>query len=471
MKKNLLLLSLFFGLGNIASAATLMDAYQQALCSDQIFQQALQQRLSTKEAVPISLSNLLPSANINATPDISRSSVTGSAPSFIGSNTQRGYDLALTLNQTIFNFSQFANLYSARSTSKGADATLNAAAQSLILRVASAYFAVLNDEDNLSYTVAAKNAYAKQLDQVKQQYNVGLKTITDVYTAQASYQSSQSDYIAAQTQLEDDKENLRVITGTYYNSLAKLSEDFPLISPQPADIEQWVCTAERQNWQIKASQYAADAARTNIKQQAAGHLPTLSAQASYDINYTDTITSNFITNTAIPPEPGPGPSPIIPGGVFSFNGTTKTSTKSGSLILNVPLVQGGLVLATTRKAQYDYQVAMAQLDQQVRTTINTTRQSYLGVMSNISKIRADKEAIKSTISSLQGLKAAYEVGTETLVDVVNQQQQVVRAQKQYSSDRYAYVNNLLQLKNAAGTLSCQDLEAINSWLIRENDDP
>ncbi len=77
---------------------------------------------------------------------------------------------------------------------------------------------------------------------------------------------------------------------------------------------------------------------------------------------------------------------------------------------------------------------------------------------------ADKKAIQSSISSLEGMQAGYRVGTEILVNVLNQQQRVVQAQIQYASDRYNYVNNLLALKQAAGTLSPEDLAAVNAWL-------
>lgn len=470
MKKVLVSFGIFFAITNTAnSTTTLVEVYQQALQSDAIFHQAVEQRLSTKEGVPISLSNLLPSASFIAAPDIQKTNSSGSSSQLIGSSTQRGYTMALTLNQTIFNFSNYANLASSVCLSKGADATLNAALQSLMQRVAKAYLAVLYDEDNLQYTVASKEAFAKQLDQVQQQFKVGLKTITDVYTAQASYESSNSDFIAAETQLINDKENLRVITGVFYDHLAKLSDAFPLVSPQPADINRWVETAERQNWSIKSSQYSASSARHNIKQQFGGHLPTLSAQGSYTNEYIRTVSGTLIANSAVPPEsnptPSPTPSPVNPQENFLVKGASRLTTAQANLTLTVPLVQGGLVVANTRKAQYDFQVSMAQLDQKVRETINTTRQSYVGVLAAISKIKADREAIKSSISSLNGLRAAYQVGTGTLVDVVTQQQKVVQAQRTYANDRYTYVNNLIALKAAAGTLSFDDLQAINSWLI------
>jgi len=316
-----------------------------------------------------------------------------------------------------------------------------------MIRVSSAYFAVLKDEDNLSYSEASKLAFAEQLDQIKQQYNVGLKTVTDVYTAQASYDSALANYIQAQTTLTNDRENLRVITGIYYPHLSMLSEEFPLVSPQPTDVELWVKTAFHQNWSIKSSQYSVDAARRVIYQQFAGHLPTVNVQAASIRQYSDSINKY---NT-----------------FDDRNGPGTQSDRQVTINLNVPIFSGGSVIAETNQAKYNFQVAQQELEQTVRNTINTTRQSYNSIISGISQVSADKQAIKSTISSLEGLEASYRVGTETLVDVLNQQQKVFQAQTQYATDRYAFVNNILVLKQSAGTLSYDDLRAINAWLTEK----
>lgn len=444
MKKNLLLFILLFLAPLLANATNLTQVYQQALLSDPTYQQAIAQQLSTSEGVPIALSSLLPSFSGLLTPATTRVLTSGSgATTTRGSVKARGYTLTLTLSQTIFDFSKFTKLAGALATSKQANATLNAAAQSLITRVSSVYFQVLLDQDTLLSSESSKAAFAKQLDQVTQQYKVGLKTITDVYTAQASYQSSVASYIAAQNQLANDKENLRAITGVFYPHLDKLSEKFPLISPQPANIESWVTTTLQQNWEIKAAQYTAEAARQNIKQQFAGHLPSLTAEDQFVNTYTD----------------GMGGS--APAATTS---STRSHTSIISLDLTIPIVAGGAVIAQTRQAQYDYQIASQKLEKSLRSTVNSARQSYLGVIAGISKISADKQAVKSSRSSFEGMEEGYRVGTQTLVDVLNQEQKVFQAEVQYATDRYAYVNNLLALKQAAGTLSPKDLEAINSWL-------
>lgn len=445
---------------NVGHAANLIEVYQQAQCSDPIFQQAIAQRLSTKEGVPITAAALLPNIQFTAVPQISRIGYAGSnyvpvinspasSAAFINPRnlTDRMYTMTLTLTQTVFNFTQFSAVAQQVILSHGADATLNAALQSLMIRVASAYFAVLQDEDNLSYADASKAAFAEQLDQIRQQYKVGLKTLTDVYTAQASYDSAVATYIAAQTTLTNDRENLRVITGVFYPHLSALSDNFPLLTPKPDDIECWVRRSIVQNWTIMAARYNVSSARENINGQLAGHLPYANIQTTFSKETSDNI-NNYLSFAE---RKGPG----------------TTSDRSIALNFTMPIFAGGGVVAQTNKAKYDFEVAQQQLEQTIRSTINTTRQSYLGIVAGISKIKADKEAIKSSISSLEGLEASYHVGTETLVDVLNQQQKVYQAQTQYAIDRYAFVNNILALKQGAGTLSFTDLCAINAWLIEE----
>lgn len=457
MKKIGLICSVLFLLATRAQASDLLAIYQQALTSDPTYLQAVSQRLSDNENLPISISSLLPNISVVGNPTVTRTgnsgasvagrSISGASTALQPRNiTTRAYTLQLALTQTLFDYGQFAGVASALATVRGADATLNAALQNLMVRATSAYLAILRDEDNLSYASAQKIAYKEQLDQVNQQYQVGIKTITDVYTAQARYDQSTSDYIAVETRLSNDRENLRVITGKYYPSIATLSEDFPLISPKPTDVELWVKTAAQQNWDVRSSQYTVESARAIIHQQFSGHLPTVQLQSNFERQYQDT-SSGYNNDFTI------------------RNGSSTQTNRSIGLNINVPLFEGGQVVEQTNQAVYNYQVAQQKLEYTLRTTINTTRQSYLNVVAGISKIDADKQAVKSNQSSLDGMEASYRVGTETLVNVLNQRQLLFQAQTTYAKDRYDFVQNILTLKQAAGTLSFDDLRAINAWLV------
>jgi outer membrane protein len=465
MKIILKIIVLCFLISN-AHATNLIEVYQQALVNDPVYQQAVAQRYATNENVPINLAPMLPQAGISGGPLLNKSRVTGVPDSSALSTTSRGYSFTLSLSQTVFNYAQFKAFTSARATGRQADATLNAATQSLMLRVAQAYFAVLRDEDNLRYNILNKKSFKGQLDQINQQFKVGMKTQTDSYTAQASYDLASAGLIGAQTTLANDKENLRAITGMSYDSLDKLSEHFPLLTPNPSIMDAWVDTAVRQNWSVKAAQYANQAALENIKQQNGNHYPTLSLQGSYNISYSNTL-GNGAADTAVPIEDA---APIDNGNGTLLPGASHSKDAEVLLNIGIPLFQGGQVVAQTNQAKYNYQVTSQKLEQARRATVNNTRQSYLGIILGIKQIEADKLAIKSTYSSYLGLNQGYHIGTQTLVSVLNQQQRYFQAQTQYATDLYSYVNNLLILKQAAGTLSVDDIDAINSWLVQASND-
>ena len=90
--------------------------------------------------------------------------------------------------------------------------------------------------------------------------------------------------------------------------------------------------------------------------------------------------------------------------------------------------------------------------------------AYLGVMANISRVAALKQAVVSNKSALSATEAGYEVGTRTTVDVLNTRTGLFLAQRNYTQARYDYVLATLRLKNSTGSLASQDLKQINGWL-------
>lgn len=121
-------------------------------------------------------------------------------------------------------------------------------------------------------------------------------------------------------------------------------------------------------------------------------------------------------------------------------------------------------IAETNRCTCEYLITSQQLEQAIRSAMNTASHSYLAIITDIKKVQADKQAIQSAVYSLQGLKEEYRSGDRRLVEVLDQQQKVFQAQTQYATDRYAYINHRLELKKAVGALNSQDLIAINEWL-------
>lgn len=433
-----LLVSIGFSIFSMPVFATdIMDIYNQALQSDPVYQAARSTRLSVRETVPQNVAGLLPT--VAGTADQTRNVIQTlrappSASASKGTTVFNSSDYMLTLTQPLINFGNWMLVRQADATAKQADATFGAAGQNLIFRVAQAYFNVLLAQDVLRATEAQKAANARQLDQVQQRFKVGLDAVTSVYNAQAQYDATVAQEITDQNALRNSQEALRQLTGLYYTTIENFKIEIPLITPQPANIEQWVSAAEKQNLTLLASRFATEAARANVKVNFAGHLPTLSAVGTYERSNGQSL------------------------------GTVNTNNKTAGLQLTLPIFQGGLIASQTRQAEYDYATASANRENIYRQTIVKTRQNYNDVLAGISKIKADRQAIVSAQSSLDSTEESFKVGTRTIVDVLLSVQTLYLAQRVYATDEYAYLLSTLALKQSAGLLSVNDLNAINTWI-------
>ncbi|MDQ8039044.1 MAG: TolC family outer membrane protein [Rickettsiella sp.] len=426
---------LFLGILKPCFAADLLDIYQAAINNDPVYQAAVSTRLSTREALPQSVAALLPSITGQATVTSNYQKITQTPPpNLLGVSTYPAQGYSISISQPILNIGNWIAVKQASSTSKQADATLGAAAQSLIYRVANAYFQVLLAQDNLRLVEAQKIANTKQLDKAQKRVHVGLDAITTVYAAKAAYDKSLADEITAQNDLRNKQEAIRQLTGQTYANLSGFKKILPLLSPQPNNIQQWVTTATTYNLNLMASRYGVEASRENIKIKASGHLPTLNLVGSYG--------RDEGLNT----------------------GTTDRNSAAVGLQLSVPLFSGGAVLSNTRKAEYDYQTASANLDNTYRQVMVTTRQKYNDVLADISKIKAERQAIKSAQLSLDSTQESYTAGTRTIVDVLLAQQNLYTAKLNAARDQYSYLLDSLLLKQEAGILKTEDLIQINNWL-------
>jgi outer membrane protein len=431
---------LAFGALQTASAADLMQIYQQARMNDAQFAAAQQQYKALRQNAPIARSPLLPQANLSANVARNHLRYNGVVSQGVavpdGSKEYNSNGYTVSLSQTLFNYSDWAGLKQADKAVAAAQANLDAASQSLVLRTAEAYFNVLSAEDQLRFSKAQDRAIRRQLDQAKKRYEVGLVPVTDVKQAQASYDLARAQTIKAQSTLDTAREALTVITGQGQEPLAPLAGKLPLVSPKPANMQEWVKAALKQNLSLVAARYNSEAAGEEVSKQRAGHYPTLDlvASHSYNDNGTGASQSGKITDDAI------------------------------ALQLNVPLFSGFRVSAQTDQAQYKYMQVREELKGLQRQTISQTRSAYLNVQSSISQVEALRQAVESNDASVKATQAGFKVGTKTSLDVLTALSDLYKAQSEYSQARYTYLIDTLRLKQAAGVLTTADIERINAYL-------
>jgi outer membrane protein len=429
---------LWLTLSHLSHATDLMDVYQDALANDNIFKAAFSTYMATTEAVPQAQSALLPQVTLNGQVGKAHDELNAG---IFNINSTYGYkQWQVNASQAIFNYQAWKSVAQAKNNVKAAQAKFNSAAQDLMLRVTSFYLDALLAQDTLNFEEAKKRANKKQLDQASERFKVGLDAITSVYEAQAAYDQSIADVIAAKNNLINRNEDLRKLTNHVYEQLAPLRDSkIPLLRPEPQNVDEWVNTGLKQNYPLLAAKYSLEAARENIKVKSSGNWPVFSVQGN----------STRIENT---------------GGTNTFLIPDNSSSSQILLAVNFPIYQGGLVASQTRQAKYNYQTSNEQLEQAYREVVVNSRIAYNTIIDGISKVKADRQTIVSRVNQVDSTSAQFEVGTRTMVDVTNAQQRLFEAQEQLASDQYRFIKAELQLKNLAGTLSANDLEEVNSWL-------
>ena len=441
----------------IANAASLLEIYQQALQSDPQIHEAEARRLAALEAKPQARGVLLPQVSASGGWDQTKSDgrqfspLIGSGYSFDGDSDDADWNV--TLRQTVFRWDQIVGLKRADKQVTKAEAVREAAQQDLVIRVAQRYFDVLAAEDRLTSIHADRTAIARQLEQAKQRFEVGLIAITDVQESQAAYDQSVANEIGAKRQLATAREFLREITGEYVTQLSAPKDDMPLQRPAKSERD-WVDMSLQQNLNLVASRLDEELARDEISFRRNGHYPTLDLVAR-----TGNQRSEGSGSTTFP-----GSSPGDPDIVEPYSSDDDRNFDSISLQFNVPLFAGGGTSSRVREAVYLHRAAREQLQRVTRETERQSRDAYLGVLAEESRVKALKQAVASSQAALEATQAGFDVGTRTIVDVLDSQFTLYAAKTNYQRSRYDYILNALRLKQAAGSLQVQDLEEIDQWL-------
>lgn len=433
---------------SVSQADDLMQVYQQALHSDPTFKQAQSTWWSAKQNFPIAVSAYLPQVTLT---DALQRQYTNSNPSAANDGWKSNNVLTVSATQAIFDYSVWTNIREQAASVRAATATYLAAAEDLMARTITAYFDVLEAYDKLRFTLANIKAVKRQLVTAQQQFKVGLIAITGVYDAQSRYDQASANEISDRNNLYNQLEDLRAITGQHYLALQGIPVQVPLITPSPNDINAWVHTAEGQNYKLKSDKFSAQQAHEDIFNQASGFIPTVSATGSYSLTNNWDYQNNPGTATSSP------------------NKRTRAGNYGLSLSWNP--FSGGATYFGTKQARYNYMTALGKMEKTHRDVINETRQAFLGVKSGISRIQADKQSIMSARNALKATEAGYNVGTRTMVDVLNDLTQVYGRENTYMDDQYQYIDNIILLKEQAGTLSIKDIEQINGWLKKHIDLP
>ena len=417
-------------------AQSLLELYDSARAFDAIYQSVRSQLEATIARADQSRAGLLPTVNLGVTGSRTNVDSTVRIP-----NPAFGtYNGVITATQPLYRPINRIVLEQAQKTIIAGQAQLQAAEQDLVVRVSQAYFDVLAAQDALAFVGAQKTAVAEQLASAKRNFEVGTSTITDTREAQARYDLVIAQQIAAENDLRVKKLTLDQLVGKQDTVPKPLAAPVVLPALVPADVNAWVNQALDEHPTLRQSAITLEVAQLETARAQAGHLPTLDLTGSISKTFNEGSSSSRIDN--------------------------QTRTATVALAFNQPLYTGGSVqnriretLALEDKARTDLEVAR-------RTVSQNTRTAFFGVSSGQGQVKALEAAEASSQSALDANKLGYQVGVRINIDVLNAQSQLFQTKRDLAKARYDVLVGGLRLRLANGTLTPEDLLAINSLLVK-----
>lgn len=422
-----------------ALALDLLESYQAALTQDADYRAAQAQADANREVVPMARAQLYPS-------------VSGSYSNFQNDlNTRNKYqpaynssypssNLALTLRQPLYRPIQMAGYEQSKAKLEGVEATLDKAQQDTAVRVSSAYFNVLLSQENLKVVLSQQEAIASQLAAARKAFSAGTGTRTDIDDAQARLDLNQAQEITARQLIEQTRHQLAIVVNQPVGDISSLlPERLPLQAMTPDALESWLDRAQEASPDLKNLRAEVEAARQDVEQAKAGHLPTLDLIVQHSRNASDNV----------------------------VNPDARYINNQIGVQASVPIFAGGYVSAQVRSAVASLTESEERLEAARRKLATEVRKQFQAVKEGVAKIRALEQAERSADQAVISSQKGFRAGTRTRLDILNAEQQRSQTRMDLAKERINFVMARLQLLALSGDLNLSEISLVNSWLAAD----
>ncbi|WP_242458036.1 TolC family outer membrane protein [Halomonas sp. YLGW01] len=420
-----------------AQGADLLGIASDALENDASLAAARANLNSTRESREVANGDLLPQLTAsgqlahNRTYDSQQSTLSGQG----SDDTYNSGSLSLAASQALYDAANARDVEAAERQIDQQTLELVADEQQLLFDASSAYFEILRANDILAARQAQERAISRQLEQAREQFEVGLIAITDVEEARASFDQARAERITAQSDLEVSFEELERLTGKRYSSIQGLAEELAVELPTPSDRDAWVDLALEESPLLKSAMAGVEVSRANVETSKAARLPVVEAFADYD--YADSDRDQYEGHD---------------------------SASQVGVSVSLPLYTGGSTSAQIRQSTYTLESSQYEAEAQRRSTIQQVRSLFTQVRNDVATVEARRQAVVSNRSALDATRSGYEVGTRNIVDVLDAEQSLYDAISNLAEARYDYVLDLLELRQQAGTLNVEVIRELNAEL-------
>jgi outer membrane protein len=310
--------------------------------------------------------------------------------------------------------------------------TLRATEADIFTQTVTAYVDVLRDEAIVRLNQQNVHALEVNLQATRDRFEVGDLTRTDVAQSEARLALARSQLSSAEARLIGSRETYIRVVGTPPGTLAQP----PALPNMPGDVTAAVGTALSENPNLEAAQKQRDASKLDVNVARASRLPRVSIGVGSNY-YNDLGSLNSQSQLA----------------GFKNDGISTTA----GVTLSMPLFQGGRPAAQVRQAQARQSAAIEGVTLTERGVVAQARSAYAAYQASLKVIESSKVAVEANRLSLEGVRAENSVGTRTILDILNAEQELLNAQVQYvTAERDAYVAGFTLLA-VMGKAEAEDL--------------
>ena len=446
-------LPLFFIVGLLfffqvkADDKDLFELYLEALQNDPVLSSERYQNEAVKELINQGRSLFLPSVSALVNYDdrnqarkfLNTDSSLSSSSSLFTRGTKADYDAygySVVIRQPLFNYSAYSTYKQILAQTSLSDKKFHLVQQDLMMRISELYFDALLAKDKVELIQSQRLAIQEQLKEAETKFNAGLISITDINEAKTKNDLMEVDLLNAVKDLKIKKREIQSITGNLPGRLKPLMSS---IAFEKMDnlAEEWIDIALQNSTAILIKDAEVEIAKKEIDVRKGEHYPTIDALASRRRTW-DKDGYAF--------------------GLRSYSDTIGVE-------VNIPIFSGGLTSSKVREAQLLKDKTVQESEAIRRQVELQVREAYLNLQTNLSEIEAYQQALKSSELQLKSTEIGFREGLRNSVEVLNAQQMLFSAKYDLLASRYNYLRNLLNLKHTVGTLSIQDIEEINKYLV------
>lgn len=347
----------------------------------------------------------------------------------------RGERYSVQLRQVLFDWQAYNRRQQALAVENQYEAEYYDELATLFAEVAEAYFNVLQAEDALASNTSELSAIQTQREQIERLYALRTVQVTDLYDVQARVAALEAQRVRLQAEVSLARETLRSVSGLSAGALYVLGQDMTL-PPLEGDLDSWVQQANMANHRIAAREFAVEAADRRVSESRGAYMPRVNL-----------IVQQQRSNLG-----------------FDNIPQQRTDTAYVGIDVTMPLFAGGSNRAAVSEAVSMHGIAQNELRQIQLQVIDRVRMLYLRMQANARSIEAAESMVESLTLSATSRQRAFELGNITSVELLDALHNQYRAERDLQTLRYDQIKLGLYLRQAAGTLSADDMLEVSAWL-------